>query len=50
MRCLRCGAMVVLLFGVGLGMMLALLFSSNLLVGLTGTLLMFIGIVLNCRK
>ena len=50
MRHWQCGTVSAALFGVGLGMMLGLLFSSHFIVGVIGVLLMVLGIILTQRK
>jgi len=50
MRRWQLSSTVILVFGTGFGMMLGLLFSSSLLVGFLGTVLMLAGILLSCRK
>lgn len=50
MRYLRCGVWPVLFFGIGLGLMLALLFSSAVVVSFLGILLMAAGIILMWKK
>lgn len=50
MRHWQCGAVAAAIFGVGLGMMLGLLFSSHFIVAVVGILLMVLGIILTRQK
>lgn len=50
MHCWQCNTLAAAIFGMGLGMVISLLFTSCVLVGLIGVILIAVGILLIRKK
>lgn len=50
MQCWQCNTLAAAIFGIGLGMVISLLFTSCVLVGLIGVILIGVGILLARKK